>query len=484
MQEQETIITGALPPKKRKFAAKIAWAVLLVAAVGAVAYLFISGRADGFAKKTLAIAAQSWSEVLGLTGNAPMVAEVDLNSDGSVAEDSSSTVDVGRSSSSAADVFAASRGRKKSTSKKMQGKSDDPHISGAADAYASSVLLGDDTAQSSSISLGDVAIIDPIVVADGGIDPSPSLSSSSDDGTAASSSDDDSGTASSSSSSSAVLSGKPPQCSFSGIATSTAVPRVMLNEIAWMGSPAAGETAAKAANHEWIELKNVTESAINLDHWQIADSAGNIDVTFGTGDELAPGAFLLLSRDGNPVRGISSDKAYSGGLSNSGEMLAVFDAGCDVSDVLDASAGWPGGDNITKQTLERKVGGIGWQTSLLPGGTPRAENSVGAPLNVSSTAASSSTYPVEVAIVGDGSGKVTSKPTGISCATAGSPTCTGNYASGTVLTLTATPGSEASFVGWTGQMLGSGNLLVFRRRYDVGRGAVPYDGFGGHGERQ
>jgi hypothetical protein len=263
----------------------------------------------------------------------------------------------------------------------------------------------------------------------------------------------------------------PAQCPLSNAQGGPSGP-IVLNEIAWMGSPqAAGETAAKASNREWIELKNVSGNTIGLNGWQVSDSAGNIKVVFGAGDSIPPGGFYLLSRDGNPVNGVTADKGYSGALSNSGDMMAVFDSNCGASDFLDASKSWPAGDNITKQTLERKSDGSGstspdstrdgsvpsinsgqvtvrWQTSASPGGTPKAENSDGL-----------ANYMVSVAIQGDGLGMVVSKSVGISCnsvaLTSGGSNCSAEFAQGTVLTLTATPGKNAAFAGWSGGCSGS-----------------------------
>ena len=55
-------------------------------------------------------------------------------------------------------------------------------------------------------------------------------------------------------------------------------------------------------------------------------------------------------------------------------------------------------------------------------------------------------YPFTVVKAGRGSGSVTSNTGVISCGT----TCTDNYASGTAVTLTATPASGSQFTGWLG----------------------------------
>ena len=53
---------------------------------------------------------------------------------------------------------------------------------------------------------------------------------------------------------------------------------------------------------------------------------------------------------------------------------------------------------------------------------------------------------------GNGSGTVTSSPAGISCGS----TCGASFAQGTLVTLTATPSSGSTFVGWSGACTGTG----------------------------
>lgn len=142
----------------------------------------------------------------------------------------------------------------------------------------------------------------------------------------------------------------------------------IINEIAWMGN-------AVSANEEWIELRNVSNNEIDLNGWKLkaADSQPSIDLN---GKILAGGYYLMERTNDDSVNGITSDLIYTGALGNSGEKLELYDSDNNIIDSIDASNGWPSGDNGLKKTMERKDDG-GWQTSLNPGGTPKAENSAG-----------------------------------------------------------------------------------------------------------
>lgn len=66
------------------------------------------------------------------------------------------------------------------------------------------------------------------------------------------------------------------------------------------------------------------------------------------------------------------------------------------------------------------------------------------------------TFALTVANAGTGTGSVTSSPAGITCP----GTCTNSYASGTQVTLTATPTAGSTFAGWSGACTGSAACVV------------------------
>ena len=147
-----------------------------------------------------------------------------------------------------------------------------------------------------------------------------------------------------------------------------AEPTVLINEIAWMGTQT-------SANDEWLELYNPTESDVDLTGWKLQAADGSPEVNL-TGTISAGSYFLFERTDDDTVPGVSADQIYTGALGNTSEHLKLHDAKNNLIDEINASDGWPGGDNSTKQTLERASTNR-WQTSAEPGGTPRAQNSRG-----------------------------------------------------------------------------------------------------------
>ncbi|MEK7520866.1 MAG: lamin tail domain-containing protein, partial [Patescibacteria group bacterium] len=159
----------------------------------------------------------------------------------------------------------------------------------------------------------------------------------------------------------------PPRCSFNS-AQSSASPSVIISEIAWMGT-------ANNASDEWIELRNISGSEVNLSGWQLIDKDGQIKIVFEGGDRIPAGSFYLLERtDDDSVPNIPADKIYAGALGNSDEGLRFFDNNCALIDEALASPAWPAGDNEAKKTMERK-GDLSWQASADSGGTPKRPNS-------------------------------------------------------------------------------------------------------------
>jgi len=150
---------------------------------------------------------------------------------------------------------------------------------------------------------------------------------------------------------------------------------VVINEIAWMGTE-------NSYNDEWIELYNNSRETINFDEWSLKSSDGTPKINL-EGTIPAEGFFILERTDDDTLSEITADQIYKGALRNSGEDLELYDNSGNLIDSVDCSSGWFKGVNKTKQTMERiNSKGTGsdsdnWRTSLNPGGTPKAQNSIG-----------------------------------------------------------------------------------------------------------
>lgn len=151
-----------------------------------------------------------------------------------------------------------------------------------------------------------------------------------------------------------------------GIAKAATSGDVVINEIAWMGN-------TNSPDNEWIELKNTTNQSIALSGWTLASPDKKIHLVL-KGNIGADGFYLLERTHNNSLPNIIADETYKGDLPNSGEDLILKDNSGTTIDEANYLSGWPAGNNLTKQTMERTADG-NWQTSLNPDGTPRAENS-------------------------------------------------------------------------------------------------------------
>jgi PKD repeat protein len=151
---------------------------------------------------------------------------------------------------------------------------------------------------------------------------------------------------------------------------------VVINEIAWMG-------IVGNQYGEWIELYNNGAEEIDLNNWKLYKGDGST-LIFTLTKKIAPNGYLVIERttdsslDPLPTINDESGKFGGSGLINlpKGDHIVLQDSTGTTIEDLNFSSGWPNGDNTTKQTMEKIASG--WQTSLNPGGTPKAQNSSGA----------------------------------------------------------------------------------------------------------
>lgn len=143
--------------------------------------------------------------------------------------------------------------------------------------------------------------------------------------------------------------------------------QVVINEIAWMGT-------AVSANDEWIELYNSGSALSNLEGWTLQAEDGSPNIVIDdrcANTAIAAGGYYVFERtDDDSVSGVAADCIYTGALGNTGELLRLKNASGSTVDTIDASGGWPGGDNTSKETMQRTSTGA-WITAQ---GTPRAVN--------------------------------------------------------------------------------------------------------------
>ena len=142
---------------------------------------------------------------------------------------------------------------------------------------------------------------------------------------------------------------------------------VIINEVAWMGT-------LKSYANEWIELKSMSSSTVDLVGWQLQNRSQKIKIFFPTDSAVLPGGFFVMERtDDDTVPESTANLIYTGNLGNQKDGLFLFDQNCILRDTANATSTWPGGDNVSKKTMERAANLL-WHTSKNPGGTPGSEN--------------------------------------------------------------------------------------------------------------
>lgn len=132
---------------------------------------------------------------------------------------------------------------------------------------------------------------------------------------------------------------------------------VIFSEIAWMGTQ-------NSANDEWIKIKNVSGSEIDLAGWQVLDKDQQIKIIFPnkgenvqgyTSNILRGGSFLLERTNDESLAGEAANFIYTGALNDSDEELYIFDNYCRLQDEVLAVSAWPSGDKNNHWPMERNA---------------------------------------------------------------------------------------------------------------------------------
>ncbi|HVK78221.1 MAG TPA: DUF4215 domain-containing protein [Kofleriaceae bacterium] len=130
--------------------------------------------------------------------------------------------------------------------------------------------------------------------------------------------------------------------------------------------------------------------------------------------------------------------------------VASFPAGVDCGTTC--SAGFVAGTEVTLvATPAANATFEGWSGGCTGTGACTVTMNANTPVTATFTL---KRYTLDVSR--NGTGTVTSSPSGINCGS----DCTEDYVAGTLVTLTATPGSDRAFVGWSGACTGTGTCTV------------------------
>jgi hypothetical protein len=146
--------------------------------------------------------------------------------------------------------------------------------------------------------------------------------------------------------------------------------------------------APSSPEPEWIELLNRGTEPVNLKKWQVSDATATRHFLPAGDIVLAPGGFLLLTKDSAllcDARGVMSGSVIGvpgfPSLNNNGDAVVLFDAEGRMADSLVYRPEWGGGEG--GRSLERRDADAlssasdNWGTcTLSAGATPGQPNSI------------------------------------------------------------------------------------------------------------
>ncbi|KKT24994.1 MAG: hypothetical protein UW10_C0016G0027 [Candidatus Magasanikbacteria bacterium GW2011_GWA2_43_9] len=141
---------------------------------------------------------------------------------------------------------------------------------------------------------------------------------------------------------------------------------VIINEIAWGGTAGAPTQVRDCPKQEWMELKNTTDTAIDLSGWHIElispDTATSSIKLAGT---IEPSDYFLLARkDGiqDAVLKLPIDLVYQNkDLDDAGMTMRLLDSDGNIIDELLFLEGWPSGN--PGASMQRIDSRNAWKTS-------------------------------------------------------------------------------------------------------------------------
>lgn len=136
---------------------------------------------------------------------------------------------------------------------------------------------------------------------------------------------------------------------------------VVINEIMWMGS-------SVNSSDEWLELRNMTSSTINLSNWVIENAgSGTNSITIPVGKSIAPNGFFLIANDPKETgaHNVDPDLVTSVGITNNPSeqlVLRVSSGGTIIDSADNAIGGWFAGVSGTGLNADRSM-----ERNIVPG---------------------------------------------------------------------------------------------------------------------
>ena len=149
-----------------------------------------------------------------------------------------------------------------------------------------------------------------------------------------------------------------------------------------MGTPIQGVDSRQWWRHEWIELYNASDTDISVAGWSIELYRENLDYKIPLRGRIAAKDYFVVAASPRINEADVNYATLAGKFVNSGQRAQLKDATGNVVEELNAAAGWFGGDNESKTTMERRFpdrdasNPESWGSSIEIGGTPGAKNTL------------------------------------------------------------------------------------------------------------